>query len=129
MRRFYRRLRDEARALPGVTSAAISTTLPLSGSDIGVGFTIDGRPADPGIAHLGRILRHQPRILLDDGHPAAAGPGVHGTRQRRQAPDVVIINETIAAKYWPNEDRARQADDDRLQQRPARAKSSASSAT
>src|SRR5262249_14231391 len=37
---FYRQLRDELQRIPGATGTAISTTLPLSGSDIGVGFTI-----------------------------------------------------------------------------------------
>ena len=101
---FYRRLRDELRALPGATATAISTTLPLSGSDIGVGFTVDGRPADPSDAHFGRLLRRQPRILLDDGDPArcgaAASPSATTSRRRR----CVIVSEAMAAKYWPGED-------------------------
>ena len=48
MRTFYRRLREEAQAVPGVSASAIATTMPLSGGDIGVGFTIEGRPVDPG---------------------------------------------------------------------------------
>ncbi len=77
MRQFYRRLRDELRNVPGVSGTAISTTMPLSGSDIGVGFTIEGRPVDPSYASVRRVLRDQPGILLHDGHSAAARPRVH----------------------------------------------------
>ncbi len=77
MRAFYRRLRDEAQSLPGASASAIATTMPLSGSDIGVGFTIEGRPVDPGHTHVGGLFRYQPGLLLDDGHSGAARPRIH----------------------------------------------------
>src|SRR5262249_9527851 len=45
---FYRRLDEAIRTLPGATSTGVATTLPLSGSDMNVGFTIEGRPQEPG---------------------------------------------------------------------------------
>ena len=54
--------------------------------------------------HLGVVLRRQPRLLLD----AAASRIVRGRgfteRDDERAPAVVVINETMAAKYWPGED-------------------------
>src|SRR5499427_7788441 len=41
---FYRRAIDGLRAVPGVRSAAASSTLPLTGNDMGIGFRIEGRP-------------------------------------------------------------------------------------
>src|SRR5581483_7285393 len=44
---FAAKLHDELRTLPGVRAVAIATTLPMSGSDIGLGFTVQGRTTDP----------------------------------------------------------------------------------
>jgi predicted permease len=103
MRRFYRRLRDETRALPGVSAAAISTTMPLSGSDIGVGFTIEGRPSDPAARTSAQYFGISPEYFSTMGIPLLRGRGFTD-RDTADAPDVIVINDTLAAKYWPNED-------------------------
>ena len=103
MRRFYRRLHEEARALPGVSGAAISTTMPLSGSDIGVGFTIEGRPADPGARTSAVYFGISPEYFSTMGIPLLRGRAFT-ERDAAGAPDVLIINDTFAAKYFPNED-------------------------
>ena len=103
MRRFYRRLRDEARALPGVSAAAISTTMPLSGNDIGVGFTIEGRPVDPGSRLSAQYFGISPEYFSTMGIPLLRGR-VFTERDGVGAPDVIVVNDTFAAKYWPNED-------------------------
>ncbi len=41
---FYRRVLDESRRIPGAVAAGISTTLPLSGSNIGIGLTLPRPP-------------------------------------------------------------------------------------
>jgi predicted permease len=103
MRRFYHRMHDELRALPGVSAAALSTTMPLSGSDIGVGFTIDGRPAEPGARLSAQYFGISPEYFSTMGIPLLRGR-IFTDRDGAGAPDVVIINDTFAAKHWPNED-------------------------
>jgi len=103
MRSFYRRLRDEARTMPGVSSSAVATTMPLSGSDIGVGFTIEGRPADPGARTSAAYWAISPDYFSTMGIPVMKGR-TFTDRDRDRALDVVIINEAFAAKYWPGED-------------------------
>jgi putative ABC transport system permease protein len=103
MRSFYRRLRDEARTMPGVSSSAVATTMPLSGSDIGVGFTIEGRPADPGARTSAAFWAISPDYFSTMGIPVMKGR-TFTDRDSDRAPDVVIINEAFAAKYWPFED-------------------------
>jgi putative ABC transport system permease protein len=103
MRRFYRRLRDEMRQLPGVSAVAIATTMPLSGSDIGVGFTIAGRPADPGSRSSAEYFGISPEYFTTMGIPLLRGRAFT-ERDAAGAPDVIVINDTFAAKYWPNED-------------------------
>ena len=94
-----------AAALPGVQSAAVSTTLPLRGSNLGAGFTVDGQPlADPADAH------RRPRFAVSApsisrrwafrSSAAAASPA----RRRAGAAAWHIINETMAGEFWPGED-------------------------
>src|SRR5207253_2572625 len=45
---FYRRILDGMRALPGASASGVTTTVPLTGNNLGLSFTIDGRPQDPG---------------------------------------------------------------------------------
>jgi putative ABC transport system permease protein len=103
MRGFYRRLHGELRALPGVSAVAISTTMPLSGSDIGVGFTIEGRPVDPGVRNSAQYFGISPEYFSTMGIPLLRGRAFTD-RDGASGPEVVIINDTFAAKYWPNQD-------------------------
>jgi putative ABC transport system permease protein len=41
---FYRELRDRVQALPGITSASVSTGFPVQGTGFGMGFEIAGKP-------------------------------------------------------------------------------------
>ena len=101
---FYRRLRDEVLALPGATAAAISTTLPLSGSNIGVGFAgrwpslrIRMRARRPASSASARSIF---RRWASRWCGAAASPNATTNRST----GVIIVSETMAAKYWPGED-------------------------
>ena len=93
MRRFYRRLRDETGALPGVSAAAISTTMPLSGSDIGVGFTIEGRPSDPAARTSAQYFGISPEYFSTMGIPLLRGRAFT-ERDGPDAPDVMAILES-----------------------------------
>jgi putative ABC transport system permease protein len=103
MRGYYRRLRDEIRALPGVSAAAVATTMPMSGSDIGVGFTIEGRTVDPATRTSAAYYGISPEYFSAMGIPLLKGRAFT-ERDNEHAADVLIINDTFAAKYWPNED-------------------------
>ena len=100
---FYRRLRDEVRALPGVTASAVATTLPMTGSDIGMGFDVDGRPADPNRRTSAAFFGVSPDYFSTMGIPLVRGPRLYRARRRAGA-GVIVISETMAAKYWPGED-------------------------
>jgi len=100
---FYRRLHDEVRALPGATATAISTTLPLSGSNIGVGFAVDGRPVEPGVRTSAAFFGVSPEYFSTMGIPLLRGRGFT-ERDDEQSPGVMVVSEAMAAKYWPGED-------------------------
>jgi putative ABC transport system permease protein len=99
------RLVERLRAVPGAESAALVSVLPLGGSDSDFGFTIEGRPkpATPS---------EQPtawyRIVSSDYFKTMRIRILRGRGLTDQdstpAPGAVAINESLARKYWPNED-------------------------
>jgi len=103
MVKFYRRLHEESAKIPGITSAALSTLLPMSGSNVDLGFKIEGRPVDPKVRVGAQLFSVSPEYL-----PTLGIPLIKGRRftdhDIESAPNVVIINEALAAKYWPGED-------------------------
>lgn len=99
---FHQQLLDKLATLPGVQSVAAGSPLPLSGSDIDITFTIEGRPAAPG---------HEP-----DSHMSIVTPGFFRTLHipmvsgrdfaRTDAPNgrpVIILNQAFVRKYFPGE--------------------------
>jgi putative ABC transport system permease protein len=100
---FYRRLHDEVAALPAVTAAAVSTTLPMTGSDITMGFKPADRAIDPNVRMSATFFGVSPDYFSTMGIRVVRGRGFTEHDDERAA-GVVIINETMAAKYWPGED-------------------------
>ena len=102
---FYRRLHDRARPrLPAVTRGGRVDDAADDRQRHRHGLRA-GRPRGrSGGAHVGVVLRRQPGLLLDARHPDRARPRLHASATTRTPPAVVIINETMAAKYWPGED-------------------------
>jgi predicted permease len=103
-REFYRQLVERVRALPGVQSATLARRLPLTLSNVGfVGVTIDGyAPA----AEEDMRLNYEtvgPRYFQTMRIPLIYGRDFE-ERDRENAHRVVIINETMARRYWPNDD-------------------------
>ena len=98
---FYRRLLDQVRAIPGVTTAAISTTLPLSGSNIGIGFAVEGHTDGTGDSKTSaRFFGVSP-----DYFAAMRIRLVHGRafteHDSESSFDVAIVSDSIAQRYWP----------------------------
>ena len=101
---FYEQLLERIAGLPGVRAAGACTQLPLSGGETIWGLTIEGRP-EPG---PGEVLQAGHRSVSPDYFRAMSIPlrrGRYFTAQDREgAPGVVIINETMANRFWPNQD-------------------------
>ncbi len=100
---FYRRLHNEISAMPGVSASAVSTTLPLTGSDIGMGFVPDGRAPDPNVRMSAAFFGVSPDYFSTLGITIVRGRAFT-ERDDERAPAVIVINETMAAKYWPGEE-------------------------
>jgi len=100
---FYKQTLERLSALPGVQSASIVTALPMAGSFGSRYFGIEGRPPQPpGQGFNANTNLATPgyfetmNIPLLDGRDFQEGD-VRGT------PDVVIINQEAARRYWPDE--------------------------
>ncbi len=104
--RFFLDTIHRVRAIPGVRSAAAVSSLPMYpvGIDFALPFTIEGKTPPPS--------GEEPRADI-----RAASPGYFETmkiallkgrfleeRDRQGAPGVMVINETMARRYFPGED-------------------------
>ncbi|MGE3489609.1 MAG: ABC transporter permease [Vicinamibacterales bacterium] len=101
---FWRQAESRIQALPGVTSAGlISPTLPFTFNFNQTEMRIDNRQYAEG--QRGDIIENvsvSPGYLGTLGVPVKDGRGIDAT-DMAGAPDVAVINETMARKYWPNE--------------------------
>ena len=100
---FYHRLHDEVAVMPAVTASAVATTLPMTGSDIGMGFKPDGRAIDPAVRMSANFFGVSPDYFSTLGIKVLRGRSFSDHDDER-APAVIVINQTMAAKYWPGED-------------------------
>jgi len=101
--RFYRELPQRLEALPGVQGVSAVNRLPISGGDSHGDFTIEGRPFPLGqnpTASYRRVLPNYFRLM---GIPLRQGREF-GERDTGEAESIVIINETMARRYWPQGD-------------------------
>ncbi len=103
MARFYYTLLDGVRNLPGVEAAGVINRPPLGGNWWGVDLQREGgdergandkvfalaRVIDPGYFQALRVPLLQGRALNDFDH--------------NQAQKVAVINQTMAQRYWPND--------------------------
>ncbi|HEX9943522.1 MAG TPA: ADOP family duplicated permease [Thermoanaerobaculia bacterium] len=88
-------------ALPNVRAAAATTKLPLRGSGDSWGIAIEGKPELEDSTTYLRIVTHDYFQAL--GVPVRRGRGFLPTDRSTTEP-VVVINEALAAKYFPGED-------------------------
>jgi len=101
---FFQHLQDRLRALPGVESASFTNKLPLQGGSNGV-IIVEGQapPKDMWSSPLvewSTVMPgyfHTARIPLVKGRDFTA-------HDSQDAPQVAIINRSMADRFWPNQD-------------------------
>jgi predicted permease len=101
---FHRQLLERVESLPGVSAAGITLSLPPNVLPLEDEFTIEGKvPADP------KLTPVCPMNIVSSGlFPALRIPLLRGRwftdSDGPDAPRVVIIDETMARRYFPGED-------------------------
>jgi putative ABC transport system permease protein len=101
---FWSEALHRVRQLPGVEAAGGTILLPLSGSNTDSSFAIEGRS-------MGRkepTPDEELRTITPDYFRVIKTPLLRGRffseSDNIDAPGVVIVNDALAKKYWPNED-------------------------
>jgi len=96
---FYAQLLERLRNEPGVTGAAAATLIPLTGSNDTL-FEVEGRAAPTGAM----LPDEQQRVVTRDYFQTLGIPLLRGrsflASDTLQSPEVVIISESLARKYW-----------------------------
>jgi putative ABC transport system permease protein len=100
---FYHRIIDEMRGLPGVVASAVTTTVPLSGNNLGLGFSIDGRPLDPGNKLSATYFAISPDYFAAMGVRLVRGRAFTD-RDSETSSNVVIVSESLARKHFSGQD-------------------------
>jgi putative ABC transport system permease protein len=101
---FYAETIRRVQALPGAEAAALTSILPLSGTNSDSSFAIEGR--DPVQEKV--YPDEEIRSVTENYFKALRVPLVQGrffdARDNADAPKVAIINQAFARKWFPNQD-------------------------
>jgi putative ABC transport system permease protein len=102
--RYVNQTLDRLKALPGVESAAFVAPMPFSGGNVGGDFRIEGHPRpEPGKEPVANIRSVTAQYFQAIRIPLRRGRYFTG-EERRGGVGAAIINETLAARYFANED-------------------------
>jgi predicted permease len=94
--------REQLNAIPGIETSASVSCLPMD-SNVGLNFSIVGKPEDDPLRNIVRWISASTGYLDLFRIPILRGRDFTD-RDTAGAPGVVLINETMAKKYWPKED-------------------------
>jgi predicted permease len=102
---FFEQVADQARALPGVTSVTMSSSVPMSNDSIGTASIAPEGFQFP----QGREYTTVLAAMIDEHYFDTMGLSLVSGRNFRKdddrdAPRVGIVNEQLAKHYWPNQD-------------------------
>jgi putative ABC transport system permease protein len=99
--RFYDKLLDRVKAMPGVTAAGAVSTLPLTDFD-SVGFKPEGQIDNGGRSPEADRYVVSPDYLQTMGIELKAGRLLN-ENDTQTSPSAVVISETLAHQIWPGE--------------------------
>jgi putative ABC transport system permease protein len=101
---FYQELLTRLRAAPGVDAAGAVATLPMTGGFSGGPFEFEGRPKPADWMDVSAQYNSAtPGYFRTMGMPLLRGRDFD-ERDTETSPLVVIIDQTLARRYFPNED-------------------------
>ncbi|MCU1267455.1 MAG: hypothetical protein JWM21_3773 [Acidobacteria bacterium] len=101
---FFEQALERIRTLPGVVAAGACTSLPPSYIQQSTGFTIEGHPTEAGAQPPSAIyMPATPGFLEALGLPLVRGRTIVAS-DTAQASGVVVINQTLATRFFSGED-------------------------
>ncbi len=100
---FYRQVLERIVRIPGVRAAGYTTFLPLTNRGGTSAFEIEGQPEPK----AGEINDANHRVITPDYLPSIGDKLLAGryfdSHERIGSPPVALINQAMAAKYWPGQ--------------------------
>lgn len=102
-RDFYDRVLAGVDRLPGVVGAGYTTSVPLEWKGATSDFTIEGQAPDPAVSYDANHRQVSAGYLKAIGTPLRRGR-YFDERDDVETQPVVIVNETMARRYWAGED-------------------------
>ena len=110
--RFNDQLVERIRSLPGVEAAALGSNIPFDNNEWDSSFHLTGTPPyPPGERPEAEVNHVTPDYFRVMGMPLLRGRAITAD-DRADRPRVVIIDETLAQKYFPGKDPVGQQIDD-----------------
>ena len=108
-REFYRQLTERLKSLPGAEGVTFATVVPLGPDRESQGFRIPGRAPEASDDAPNGTLSIASNAVGPDyfgvmGIPLVAGRGFDERESQPGARPAVVINETMAKKFWPGGD-------------------------
>jgi putative ABC transport system permease protein len=101
--RFFRQIDEALAGLPGVQAAGAARVLPLSRTIGDWSITLEGRPYVPAENPNADYQAVTPGYFEAMGLRLVRGRLLTAA-DREDAPLVAVVNETMAARYWPGQD-------------------------
>lgn len=101
---FFEALLERAKGIPGTRNAALVSSAPFAGPNTGMSFLVPERPPLPGDPPPDADFRVVSPDYFRTLKIAMVRGRDFGPVDRRGTPDVVIISEAAARRYWPGID-------------------------
>ncbi len=101
---FYKEVVSRVESLPGVQAAAAVSALPLGGGVSVLNLEVEGRQQPP----AGHVIGAESQVVSPSYFRTMGIPLLKGRlftdQDVEDAPGVIVINDVMADRYWPNED-------------------------
>ena len=102
--RFFQQICERLEAVPGVEAAGRASSLPMLGWSSETNVKVPGRANHPEPGYSARWDSAAGNYFNALGIPLLRGRNFTARDNSRSAPPVVVVNEALAAKIFPNED-------------------------
>lgn len=100
---FFNQLLQQVETLPGVRAAAIGSNVPFLGTGAADSFSVAGQPQPrPGEEPRAQIVTVSPDYFRTMGIPLLSGRSF-SIEDALGKPEVVLIDETLAHRFFPNQ--------------------------
>ena len=100
---FINEMENRLRALPGVEHAALAGSSPVFGFNSSSSFLVEGRPEPPPDKYLEIFFEPVTGDYFETLGARLQQGRTFNSSDTADHPDVVIINQTTARTFWPNE--------------------------